>query len=296
MQQALKAWGSLILAISSVSYAGIAAAAETTFSATYQTGTMNKPLSINGYEPTAAGTYPVFIYVTGTKLSPWSADDQSITQQMAQRGFVAAAVDYSTRMNYPSTCAGLNTAVREIFDNMDPTSAISVVTSRPKANVSKGLVVMGFSQGANIGSLSKNYDAAVQAVFLIGNGYNNMGISCYPDSMTTITGDRMRQAMGANDNAYAFGGYGGNIDANRQVLQTTSGVSCGATATSCIAANGSGWYLVQAFETTDGKDTHCFHYGNRLCGGFPFDANFSSGTAFWSLAPALDWLKTFTTP
>lgn len=296
MKQTLKASASLILALAALALVEVATAAETTFSATYRTATMNKALQINGYEPATAGTYPVFIYVTGTKLSPWSADDQSITQQMAQRGFVAAAVDYSTRMNYPSTCAGLNTAVREIFDNLDSTSAISVVTSRPKAAVSKGLVVMGFSQGANIASLSKNYDAAVQAVFLIGNGYNNMGISCYPDSMTTITGDRMRQAMGANDNAYAFGGYGGNIDANRQVLETTSGVSCGPTATSCIAPNGSGWYLVQSFETASGKDTHCFHYGNQLCGGFPFDANFSGGSFFWSLSPALDWLKTFTTP
>lgn len=297
MQQALKAVASLILAVSFGSQSGTAAASgETTFSTTYKAGTMRKALPISGYEPADPGTYPVFVYVTGTKLSAWSADDQLITQEMAQKGFVAVSVDYTTRGNYPATCAGLHTAVREIFDTADPASAINVVASRPKADVSKGLVVMGFSQGANIASLSKNYDAAVQAVFLIGNGYNNMGLSCYNDSATTITSDRSRSVMGAKDAAYVFGGYGGSLDANRQVMETTSGVSCGPTAASCESPNGSGWYLVQSFETASGKDAHCFHYGNSLCGAVPFDANFLGGNFFWSLGPSLDWLASFTTP
>lgn len=203
-------------------------------------------MSINGYEPAAAGTYPVFVYVTGTKLSP--------------------------------------------------ASAISVVASRPKADVSKGLVVMGFSQGANIASLAKNYDAAVEAVFLIGNGYNNMGLTCYPDSATAITADRSRSVMGANDAAYVSAGYGGSLDANRQVMETTSGVSCGPTAASCTAPDGSGWYLVQSFETAAGKEDHCFHYASSFCGTVPFDANFLGGSFFWSLGPSLDWLASFTTP
>ena len=294
MQRALKAVACLIL-VSSLG-ARVAAASETAFATTYKAAGMRKALAINGYEPTAAGTYPVFIYVTGTKLSPWSADDQLITQEMAQRGFVAASVDYTTRANYPGTCAALNAAVREIFDNADPASAISVVASRAKADVGKGLVVMGFSQGANIASLSKNYDAAVQAVFLVGNGYNNMGLTCYPDAATTITADRSRSVMGANDAAYVFAGYGGSLDANRQVMETTSGVSCGPTAASCVAPDGSGWYLVQSFETAAGKDDHCFHYASSFCGTVPFDANFLGGSFFWSLGPSLDWLASFTTP
>lgn len=296
MQHALKALACSIVAISFAAGVNTAAAAETTFATTYKTASMRKALPINGYEPAAAGTYPVFIYVTGTKLSPWSADDQLITQEMAQRGFVAASVDYSTRANYPGTCAGLNAAVREIFDVADAASAVRVVGSRPKADVSKGLVVMGFSQGANIASLAKNYDAAVQAAFLIGNGYNNMGISCYPDSATTITADRSRSVMGASDAAYTFAGYGGSLDANRQVMETTSGVSCGPTAASCTAPDGSGWYLVQAFETAAGKEDHCFHYASAFCGTVPFDASFLGGNFFWSLGPSLDWLAGFTTP
>lgn len=296
MQHALKALACSFVAISLAAPVGTATAAETTFATTYKTASMRKALPINGYEPAAAGTYPVFIYVTGTKLSPWSADDQLITQEMAQRGFVAASVDYSTRTNYPGTCTGLNAAVREIFDAADASSAVRVVGARPKADVSKGLVVMGFSQGANIASLAKNYAAAVQAAFLIGNGYNNMGISCYPDSATVITADRSRSVMGASDSAYTFAGYGGSLDANRQVMETTSGVSCGPTAASCVAADGSGWYLVQAFETAAGKEDHCFHYASAFCGTVPFDANFLGGSFFWSLGPSLDWLSGFATP
>lgn len=270
---------------------------ETQFSMSYKAAQMNKALSINGYEPSAAGTYPVFIYVTGTKLSPWSGDDQLITQQMASRGFVAVAVDYTTRMNYPANCAGLSTPVAQVFDPSDPFSAVSVVASRAKADVSKGLVVMGFSQGANVASLAKNFNPAVVAAFLIGNGYTSWGASCYGDAYTIIAGSQTRSVMGAIDNAYVFnGGPGGSIEQNRIAMETTSGMSCGASATSCTDAGGGGWYLVQAFETAAGKENHCFHYGNSPCGGTPMDAQFVNGSNYWSLGPSLDWLAAFATP
>ena len=270
---------------------------ETQFSTSYKTASMNKALSINGYEPSAAGTYPVFIYVTGTKLSPWSGDDQLITQQMASRGFVAVAVDYTTRMNYPANCAGLSTPVAQVFDPADPLSAVSVVDARAKADVSKGLVVMGFSQGANVASLAKNFNPSVDAAFLIGNGYTSWGANCYGDAYTIIAGSQTRSVMGAIDNAYVFnGGPGGSIEQNRLAMETTSGMSCGASATSCTDAGGGGWYLVQAFETASGKENHCFHYGNSPCGGTPMDTQFVNGSHYWSLGPSLDWLATFATP
>lgn len=270
---------------------------QTQFSMTYKTASMNKALSINGYEPSAAGTYPVFVYVTGTKLSPWSGDDQLITQEMAQRGFVAVSIDYTTRMLYPANCAGLTTAVTQVFSASDPLSAVNVVDSRAKADITKGLVVMGFSQGANVASLSKNFNASVAGAVLIGNGYTSWGASCYGDGYTALTGSQSRSLIGATDSAYVFnGGPGGNIDQNRIVMETTSGMSCGPSATSCTDAGGGGWYLVQAFETAAGKDGHCFHYGNSACGGMPMDSAFVSGSHYWSLEPSLDWLAAFATP
>lgn len=269
----------------------------TQFSTTYKAAGMNKALSINGYEPSAAGTYPVFIYVTGTKLSPWSADDQLITQEMASRGFVAVSVDYPTRMLYPGNCSILGATVSQVFSAADPASAVNVVDARAKADITLGLVVMGFSQGANVASLSKNVNASVDGAVLIGNGYTSWGAACYGDGYTALTGGEARSLIGATDNAYVFnGGPGGNIGQNRIVMETTSGMSCGPSATSCTDAGGGGWYIVQAFETAAGKDGHCFHYGNSACGGTPMDAQFVGGTHYWSLEPSLDWLAALATP
>lgn len=293
----MKHAGPRVVAFVLLLLATTAHAQQTQFSMTYKTASMNKALQINGYEPSAAGTYPVFLYVTGTKLSPWSGDDQLIAQQMAARGFVAAAVDYTTRMNYPANCAGLTTAVTQVFNASDPASAVNVVASRAKADLGKGLVVMGFSQGANVASLAKNLNPAVAGAVLIGNGYTSWGASCYGDGYTAITGSETRSLMGATDSAYVFnGGPGGSIDQNRIVMETTSGMSCGPAATSCTDAGGGGWYLVQAFETAAGKDGHCFHYGNSPCGGTPMDAQFVNGSHYWSLGPSLDWLAAFATP
>lgn len=269
----------------------------TQFSTTYKAAGMNKALSINGYEPSAAGTYPVFIYVTGTKLSPWSADDQLVAQEMAGRGFVAVSVDYPTRMLYPGNCSILSTTVAQVFSAADPASAVNVVASRAKADLTKGLVVMGFSQGANIASLAKNFNASVAGAVLIGNGYTSWGASCYGDGYTAITGAQSRSLIGATDSAYVFnGGPGGNIDQNRIVMETTSGMSCGPAATSCTDAGGGGWYIVQAFETASNNDGHCFFYGSSPCGGMPLDAQFVNGSHYWSLEPSLDWLAAFATP
>jgi hypothetical protein len=266
------------------------------FSGTYKAAGMSKSLAFNGYEPSGSGTYPVFVYVTGTKLSPWSGDDQLIVQEMAEKGFVAAAVDYPTRMKYPTSCSQMMDTVGDVFDSADSGSAINAIDARPKADIAKGLVVMGFSQGANIASLAKNFDADVDAVFLIGNGYVQWGATCYDANSTVIGADRTRSVAGIADSAYVFsGGPGGNADENRMVQEVTTGVSCGPTATNCTFPDGSGWYLVQASETASGHEDHCFHY-DSLCGGLPMDAEFLGGTHFWSLGPALDWLAGFTQP
>ena len=266
----------------------------TAFSGSYRTSLMTKSLSINGFEPASPGTYPIFIYVTGTKLSPWSGDDQLIVQEMAEKGFVAASVDYLTRTKYPTSCSQMLDTVEGIFNASDSGSAANILASKPKADISKGLVVMGFSQGANIASLAKNYNSDVDAAFLIGNGYVQWGATCYDASSTVISSDRLRSIVGASDSAYVFsGGPGGDISQNRMIQEITTGISCDAGATSCTASDGSGWYMVTASETTYGREDHCFHYSSG-CGGIPMDSEFVGGDHFWSLGPSLEWLAGFT--
>lgn len=263
------------------------------FSMTYQAGGMTTPLAVNGYEPEADGSYPVFVWITGTRLSSWSGDDQQITRSMAERGFVAVSVDYRTRPSYPTSCAELMGTVQDLFDGTDPNSAMSQINLRSKADITQGILVAGFSQGGNVAALAKNVNAGVEAAFVIGHGYTSWGESCYANTDTLLPPDRIRSIMGANDMAWPLGG---NVATNRVMLEMTSGYSCGASALTCLQPDGSGWYLVQASETADSVDAHCFYYGTGFCGTLPFDREFELGNHDWSLQPSLDWLAGFANP
>jgi general stress protein CsbA len=219
----------------------------------YQTSTMDTTLTMNGAQPTDPGTYPVFLWFAGTNVSAWSADDEIITNLMAERGFVAVAVDYDTRGSYPGSCAALSESVQEVFDSSVTGSAINAISSLPKADPSKGIVVAGFSQGGNVASLAKDYNYDVQAAYVIGHGYNDgWGADCYKNSDTTLPSDRIRSVMGENDGAWV--NY--SADDQRGMLEATTGYSCGSQAMSCTQTNGSGWWLVTNSQTADSVDDH----------------------------------------
>jgi pimeloyl-ACP methyl ester carboxylesterase len=177
---------------------------------------------------------------------------------MAKTGFVAVSLDYGTRKAYPSNCGALEDSVMALLDESDPNSAVELVASRLKADPAKGIVVMGFSQGANIASLAANHNPDVRAAYLIGNGCQSWGTACYGKASIALPASGIRSVMGQNDSIYS---QGGGPDDNRQVMETTTGYGCGPSALSCLQGNGSGWYLVQASQTADGEDDHCFHYG-----------------------------------
>jgi dienelactone hydrolase len=259
----------------------------------YKTNSMKKSRGIDGYQPADPGTYPVFVWMPGTRLSYWSGDDQAIVQEMASRGFVAAAVDYGTNNKYPNSCSRLSESAAEIFASADGSSAINVIGSLAKADLAKGIVVAGFSQGGNLAALAKNFLSGVEAAYVIGHGYTSWGQACYENSATALPSERIRSVMGEND---AIWPRGGDADANRIMLEVTTGISCGVSALSCPQANGSGWWLVQASETADGVDDHCFLYGSGFCGRLPFDTNFESGTGWWALPTSLDWLASWAVP
>ena len=71
------------------------------------TSSSGKAGDISGFAPTSAAAdsekFPVFVWLTGTGMSYWTDDDQVYTQEMAERGFVAASVKYPSRP-YPGQC------------------------------------------------------------------------------------------------------------------------------------------------------------------------------------------------
>ena len=256
-------------------------------SATYKTSDMDKALDICGYKPaTGGGPLPLFVYVTGTRMNPCNDDDAKITLEAAKKGFVAISVDYGTRRKYPFSCDTLKTSVRQIF-GAESGSAINSIASAIGNVDLTSIVVMGFSQGANIASLSKNNGLGspnVKAAFLIGNGYENWGSTCYNKGNVDLSSSEIRSAIGQYDSIFQ---NGGGPDENRAQMETTTGVSCD-SALSCIDPGGGGWYLVQGSETASGRDGHCFHYLSG-CGG-TFDSNFVATGNEWTLPNSLDWL------
>jgi hypothetical protein len=60
--------------------------------------------SIAGFEPAETGTYPVFVYLTGTTMTFNGADAQNLTQEMATRGFVAALRQRPLTTTAPTRC------------------------------------------------------------------------------------------------------------------------------------------------------------------------------------------------
>lgn len=241
---------------------------------------------ITGYEPTAAGTYPVAVYTTGTYMPFNDKDAQLFTQRMAARGFVAATVQYVTD-TYPTNCSIMEAKARCIFDSASTESAIAKLCARPKADCSKGVVTAGFSQGANLATLARDYESRVRAVLAIGDVYKPSVLNleaCLKDSATVITASQMRAVSGEHD-GYA----GGTPDSVRSQLIVVTGQSCASTAWDCLQSDGSGWYMVKDAQVADGEADHCFLLQGG-CNQPNIDASFETGTAPYSLNPSLDWL------
>src|SRR5258706_11648965 len=78
-------------------------AATTSFTDTYSGNgsaggaACNQSFNINGQEPAAAGTFPVFVYMVGTtEQGNNNGAASAAVAGMANRGYVAASVSYNT--------------------------------------------------------------------------------------------------------------------------------------------------------------------------------------------------------
>ncbi len=267
-------------------------AATTSFTATYKgqgsSGTCGTTYNISGQEPSVAGHYPVFLYMVGTTESYTNASATAAVTGMANRGYVAATIQYNSGSF--GNCSAISAKAACIFKPSSATSAVSVLCSRANADCTKGIVVAGFSQGSIIADLAKNYDTRVQAAYGMGDGvtYSFYNLtSCVGNGNRTLTSDHLRVANGESD---SFGT--GNISQ----LQSLTGFNCGSTAYSCLQSNGSGWYRVRNNQVQDGTADHCYMRASGGCTGSQnsLDAGWQNGTDLWELNANLDWLSGFT--
>lgn len=251
--------------------------------------TSGTPRDIVGYLPGGEGRHPVFVYLTGTTMKFNGPEAQKITLEMAKRGFVAAAVDYDNA-SYPY-CAGMEEKARCIFDEKSERSALAKLCAHEKADCSLGVVVSGFSQGANLSALSRNYHGQVQAAYLLGHGNRpnhllNMS-QCADDPATKLAPSQMRSVNGEHD-----GFFGLKLDGVRKQLERVVGVSC-PNGQHCLQPDGSGWVIVRDAELKDGAADHCYFFdgADPFCAKYKgLDAGWAEGDHPWSLRPNLDWL------
>jgi hypothetical protein len=268
------------------------------FTATY-TGqgnnatTCNTSFSMSGQEPTTTGTFPVFVYVIGTGETFTNASATAAVASMASRGFVAATVAYNSGTF--SGCSTIAGKARCMFNSASPTSAISTLCARAKADCSKGVVVGGFSQGAVISTLAKNFDSRVQAAWGMGDGvtYSIFNLtSCMGNGNRTLPSSRLRAVDGEKDQF--IGPTAANV---RSQFLTLTGLSCGSSAFNCLQTNGSGWFIVQNAQVSDGSADHCYMRRSGDCGGSQnsLDTGWQTGSDLWEMNANLDWLNSFVT-
>ncbi|MCW8194510.1 hypothetical protein F6455_06900 [Proteobacteria bacterium 005FR1] len=261
------------------------------FSDTYSNGKGGRGAAITGVEPSATGTYPVFVYMVGTWEDHENASAMAAINSMADRGYVAATVDYSNSTF--GDCSTLSQRSKYIFDAKNNKSAISKLCSRSKADCSRGVVVGGFSQGSILAVLGNNFDARIEAAYALGAGvqYDSYDLrACVADGNRTLPSDRLRAINGEGD-AY-MGGTAASVQAQ---LEELTGLAGGSGHYSAFRTNNSGWYMVSHSEVSDGQAEHCY-MRNGGCGFNEnrLDSLWTNGGSEWSLEPNLDWISSFT--
>jgi hypothetical protein len=283
--------------VSTLLLTGGAWAQTQSFTATYSAQgsgatTCNTTDMITGEEPTAAGAYPVFLYMVGTTETFTNASASAAIEEMAGLGYVAASIQYDSAEF--GSCSQIGGKAKCIFNPNSTTSAVETLCARAKADCTKGIVVGGFSQGAVIATLAKNTDSRVQAAWGMGDGVSYTQIfnlsSCMANGKRTLPSDRLRAVNGVNDQ------FTGSTESAQQTnMQSLTGFTCATGSTSCLQSNGSGWIIVQKNQTQSGVADHCYmRNGGCNASQNTLDSGWANGTANWELEANLEWLTGFT--
>jgi len=248
--------------------------------------------SITGEEPDAAGKYPVLIYVHGTGAETGDlATGNTVVAAASAAGFVAVAPTY---LGGPTVSSphGIDLQTRCMFDRSLPTTVLSAVCARPKADCSR-IVVAGHSQGGMISLRAANWATGVKAGWALG----------VFDSMwsTSFTSREHGGTRALPDRAVRV--VTGRADMDVLVADTWSSVNrftgqaCARGTVDCLRGDGSGWYVVPHAPPpagpTDGSADHCYMNvdGTRCYEIMPVDPFWRDGSAPWTLRSALAWLR-----
>eukprot|EP01084_Bolivina_argentea_P005933 11213_1 len=257
-------------------------------------GAPNNEHPIRGFEPSSAGTYPLFIWIGSTVNPYWMQDDQRYVNYTAQHNIVSVSVSYPN-VGYPLSCNGMVSKADAIFNLSDPRSALSVLCAKQNVDcINLGVIVAGYSQGANLVSLAANFgEDMIKGVYEMSGGDNNIFLNadlrnCLSYDTLYIDSSNIRSCIGEWDRF-----WGSEIAEVRKQQISITGYECGDTISDCIQNDGSGWYIVVDSEAQKNAG-HCYAYSGILesC-GYDFTPMYYQGCQMqckWSFESNLQWL------
>jgi dienelactone hydrolase len=274
---------------------GASAWAQTSFTATYNGaapsgGDCSSTYNIVGMEPATPGKHPVFVYMVGTWENYTNASAMEAVKRMAAKGYVAATVEYGNSAF--GNCAVIGSKSKCVFDPDSAVSAITQICSRKSADCHKGMVVGGFSQGAIMSILAKNYDGRIQAAYGLGAGVQYASTDlrqCVANGNRVLSSDRLRIVNGEADEF-----MGATPVTVRSQMQEVTGLDCGPLAYGCLNPNNSGWLMVEQLQMKSGLADHCY-MRSAGCGTSEeiLDPGWQNGNEPWQLEANLQWLTNF---
>ena len=250
-------------------------------------------------QPAQPGNYPVFLFLIGTLRKHDTFAARNIVNRAAERGYVAAAVDYDTIASVfrpEGVCDSVESKAKcslSVDDPSAPESALNLICNnrringkkaRLHADCDKGIILAGFSQGASLAMLGRNVDKRVRAVWAM--GFHDQAfpdkepLACLhgsngePPSTRELPSKRLRMIVGENDRVLRR--------PHRQHLQAVTGRECGPDATQCFSKNGSGWAIVPNSEC----QSKCRHE-------YLDTKEFLDPSNWWGVEQNLDWLVSF---
>ena len=137
--------------------------------------------------------------------------DVYFMQLMAANGYITVSVDYDDiPRSYTSGCnepLGFKAKSRAIFDPTLPNSVANQVCNDDTTPVdcAMGIATAGYSQGAHISIMARNYNPQVTGNLVFGHGNVNTAeggafdVSCVNIDQLALPKERRRSIVGEND-------------------------------------------------------------------------------------------------
>ena len=277
-----------------------------------------------GSEPAEPGRYPVAIFLVGTSgIYDGAGIRDGLLPAFARQGFVAASLEYenATLFGAAQNCSlyrdNASCMIRNDADYVagERRSALAQLCGRPQADCSKGVVLLGHSQGGLTAVQAFGFtpmtppagEPIPQLVAVAPMGVGPRGYvagiavidlrACMTSTTMPVAPSKMLVVNGENDRY--FNGPDADQAGGQIALETVTGRHCDAPSWDCRGPDGDGYVIIRPSELSHGRAAHDYMHDFNSTPTAPFaEPNWSSpdNTAPWSVDATARWLKAQTTP